>query len=225
MARGLLYVVLGLVGLTLAGGAAAQPIGTAVLIERWAYGTPPQMARRDLVEQDAVVADELLETVEYGALQVRLADNTDFRLGSASSAVLDSFVYNPSANTGEILINVGKGVFRYVSGDMDLGKEAFQIRTPDALIGVRGTDLFVFVGLFGTIVQVLIGAAEVALLDGSSSALATPQSNVGAGGPDGGLRSGVEAPDADAGVGNDGNARGGERSGADRGGKNSSSSN
>lgn len=214
-------MALGLVGLTLAAGAVAQPIGTAVLIERWAYGTPPQMARRDLVEQDAVVADELLETVEYGALHVRLADNTDFRLGSASSAVLDSFVYNPSANTGEILINVGKGVFRYVSGDMDLGTEAFQIRTPDALIGVRGTDLLVFVGLFGTVVQVIVGAAEVALLDGSSSATATPQNNVGAGGPSGGLRSGVEAPDADAGVSNDGNAKSGESGGADKKGGNS----
>lgn len=217
MARGLLYVALGLVGLSLAAGAVAQPIGTAVLIERWAYGTPPRMARRDLVEQDAVVADELLETVEYGALHVRLADNTDFRLGSASSAVLDSFVYNPSANTGEILINVGKGVFRYVSGEMDLGTEAFQIRTPDALIGVRGTDLFVFVGIFGTIVQVLTGSAQVVLLDRAGSLLATPQNNVGAGGPSGGLRSGVEAPEAGAGVSNDGNVRGGEKSGGDRG--------
>jgi hypothetical protein len=144
--------------------------------------------------------------------------NTDFRLGSSSSAVLDSFVYNPFANTGEILIIVGKDVFRYVSGDMDLGKEAFQIRTPDAVIGVCGTDLFVFVGIFGTIVQVLTGAAEVALLGGDgASALATPQSNVGAGGPGGGLRSGVEAPEADAGVSNDGNVKGGEKSGADRG--------
>ena len=139
---------------------AAGEIGIVHLVKVWAYGTPPQAQRAPLYRADDLFADELVETVENGALHVRFLDNTKLRLGSSSRVTLDSFVYNPDTGAGEMVADLGQGVFRFITGK--LNKEGFQIRTPVAVIGVRGTDFVVVVAPDGaTTVSVLEGLIEV----------------------------------------------------------------
>lgn len=140
---------------------AQQLIGTAVLVARWAYGTPPGQERQDLLKEDNVVSREMVETVPLGALHIRFLDNTDVRLGSASSVVLDRFVYDPGSNTGQFAASLGKGVFRFITGTMDLGDGDFQVVTPHAVIGVRGTDFIVLVTAILTRILVLEGEVTV----------------------------------------------------------------
>ncbi len=139
---------------------AAGEIGEVRLINVWAYRTPPQTERGPLYRADDVFTDELVETVKDGALHIRFLDNTRLRLGSASRVTLDSFVYDPSTNAGEMVADLGEGVFRFITGK--LNDEGFQIRTPVAVIGVRGTDFIVSVAPDGaTTVSVLEGLIEV----------------------------------------------------------------
>ena len=192
---------------------AAGEIGNVRLVKVWAYGTPPQTGRAPLFRADDVVSNELVETVEGGALHIRFLDDTRLRLGSSSRVTLDSFVYDPSTNAGEMVADLGEGVFRFITGK--LNKEGFQVRTPVAVIGVRGTDFIVSVAASGlTIVAVLAGSVTVTArgAGGASAAASAGQSvtvnvagqvTTGAAGPiqDTGLNenAGIGSPD-DAGI-------------------------
>ena len=147
---------------------AAGEIGNVHLVKVWAYGTPTDGAQQPLYRADDLFADELVETVEDGALHIRFLDNTKLRLGSSSVVTLDSFVYDPSTSAGELTADLGEGVFRFITGK--LNKEGIEIRTPVAVIGVRGTDFIVSVAPDGaTTVSVLEGLIEVTALIGSGA--------------------------------------------------------
>ena len=49
-------------------------------------------------------------------------------IGGASTVVLDRFVYDPDAGTGEAAISFSKGIFRFVTGGIK-NKEAVQLHT------------------------------------------------------------------------------------------------
>lgn len=157
------------------GGVARAEIGTVRHVAVWAYGTPPQAARTGLYLADAVIADEVVETVEGGALHIRFLDDTELRLGSASQVVLDSFVYDPASSAGEFAIELGEGVFRIITGS--LAKDSFAISTPVAVIGVRGTDFDVAVASDGaTTVTVREGLVTITPRDGQSVNVGATQS-------------------------------------------------
>ena len=166
--------VIGLVAL-LATAAAAQPAaaevaGAVVALRVWAYGTPPDTARRDLFLKDDVYARELLETVPQGALHVRLRDDSMLRLGSATSVVVDDFVYSADSDTSTLLASITKGVCRFISGKAT--KHRLEVSAPAATIAARGTEFSVWVKPDGsTTVWVQSGQVEVAPRDGSAPAL------------------------------------------------------
>ncbi len=148
---------------------AAGEIGDVQRIKFWAYGTLPEAARQTLYRKDDVFADEVVETLENGALHLRFLDDSNLRLGSASSVKLDRFVYNPDTRAGEMVLDLGEGVFRFITGKLD--KRSIQLRTPVALIGIRGTDLVVRVGADGTTtVYMFRGSSVVTALRGGQAA-------------------------------------------------------
>lgn len=166
--------VIGFVAL-LATVAAAQPAqaevaGAVVALRVWAYGTPPDTMRRDLFLKDEVFARELLETVPQGALHVRLRDDSMLRLGSATSVVVDEFVYAPDADASTLLASITKGVCRFISGRAT--KHRLEVTTPAATIAARGTEFSVWLKSDGsTTVWVQSGQVEVTPRDGSAPAL------------------------------------------------------
>ena len=98
-----------------------------------------------------------MRTVPKGAAHIRFVDGTDLRIGGSSELVLDEFVYDAAGGAGAFTTNMTKGILRMVTGK--LAKQGIQIRTPSALIGVRGTDFIVAVLASGaTIVPVLYPA-------------------------------------------------------------------
>ncbi len=150
-------------------GASADEIGTVNYVEVWAYGTPPQTSRLDLFQLDAVETDEVVETVKGGALHIKFLDDTELRLGPASSVTLDSFVYEPNTKAGEFLADLGVGVFRVITGSLQ--KDGIQITTPVAVIGVRGTDFLVGVAEDGTTtVEVREGEVTITPREGGAGA-------------------------------------------------------
>ena len=45
-------------------------------------------------------------------------DETRIQVGENSKIILDKFIYDPNSQTGDVAINFSKGVFRFVTGNM-----------------------------------------------------------------------------------------------------------
>src|SRR6516164_6939018 len=77
-----------------------------------AKGTRADAAAGEIYYRDEVFAGETVTTPSGGSTALRLRDATTIRIGSASTVVLDRFVYDPDAGTGEAAISFSKGIFR-----------------------------------------------------------------------------------------------------------------
>jgi ferric-dicitrate binding protein FerR (iron transport regulator) len=104
---------------------------------------------------DDVFFEEVISTAEASRAHLRLRDRTDFEIGARSRVKLDRYVYSGGAGAGSVVVNATKGVFRFVSSPG--GHAPYEVRTPVATIGVRGTA-------FG--VRSLLGRTDVVLYDG-----------------------------------------------------------
>lgn len=198
---------------------AAESIGYVKGVRVQAFGAPPQGARNPLHALDTVVSDEVVETARRGALHLIFRDGAEFRLGSASTATLDRFVYDPDASTGEFSLSLGKGIYRLITGKMQ--KEGLLVVTPVALVGVRGTDFVVQVFPDGsTVIAVIEGEVTVSpLVPTAAPAIVGPGQAVAVA-ITGEITGGVPAPSGDPGLGDfiPGAGREGE-GGADGGGE------
>ena len=179
--------------------ARAEVAGAVVALRIWAYGTPPDSARRDLFLRDEVYARELLETARQGALHVRMLDNSMLRLGSASSVVVDEFVYDANANTSTLLATITKGVCRFISGRA--AKRRLEVSTPAATIAARGTEFSLWLKPDGsTTIWVQSGQVEVTPRDGAAPALVNGGEIVLAPIAGGGIRLDAPRPSPDPGI-------------------------
>ena len=121
-----------------------QEVGHATMVYQGASRIPPSGSRHDLWPDYPVYFRDTLRTLDrFGALHVEFADGTELRMGEGAAMTIDTFVYDPDANAGEVAIDVAKGFARFVTGK--LSGPNFRIQTPTSLIGVRGTDFSVWV--------------------------------------------------------------------------------
>ncbi|MGH6958919.1 MAG: FecR family protein, partial [Dongiaceae bacterium] len=133
------------------------------------------------------------------ALHVRLADDSMLRLGSATSVIVDEFVYSPDADTSTLLASISKGVCRFISGKA--AKHRLKVSTPAATIAARGTEFSVWLKPDGsTTVWVQSGQVEVAPRDGSAAALVNAGEIVLAPIAGGGIRLDAPRPSPDPGI-------------------------
>ena len=133
-----------------AGLAVAQQgkIGVAAAVQNEVFGNS-----QPLSTGSGVFANERIRTGESGMTQLQFVDETNLAVGPKSEVVLDRFVYDPNRGKGNVVVQTGRGVFRFVSGSQD--PTSYQIRTPVATIGVRGTVFELINGSgFSAVVQV-----------------------------------------------------------------------
>jgi len=94
-----------------------------------------------------VERQDVIETGADGAVGITFDDNTIFSTGPNSKVSLEEYKFNPSTMQGSFLAKLGKGTLSVTSGDIARGSpEAMKIRTPSAILGVRGTHFLVRVG-------------------------------------------------------------------------------
>jgi hypothetical protein len=104
---------------------AAENVGQATRVQRFAYQTPPQAQRAPVYRLNPVVRNSRLETVPSGALEVTFTDGSRLTLGSASSIVVDNYVFASQQGAGQQTLKMTKDQVRLV--------------TPTVSIGIRGT--------------------------------------------------------------------------------------
>jgi len=84
-----------------------------------------------------VFQNEVVTTGVNSSAQLLFRDQTTLTIGADARVALDRFVYDPSSRTGDIVVSIAEGAFRFVSGNAQ--SESYKINTPSATIGVRGT--------------------------------------------------------------------------------------
>ena len=138
----------------------ARDIGNVNNLIRAAYGTPPEDRQAPLRRGEKVVSKEIVETVKDAALHIRFLDGSDFHLGSASRATLDSFLYDPSSQNGKMTLLLKEGIFRFKTGQMKAS--GIRVLTPVAVITPKGTEFIVQVLATGDMtVSVLSGSVTI----------------------------------------------------------------
>jgi hypothetical protein len=111
---------------------AQNKIGVAAAVKNQVTGNA-----RPLVAGSDVRVREVVRTGPDSMAQLLFLDETSLSIGPQSEVTLDRFVYDPNRRAGNVVFNTGRGVFRFVSGSQQ--PSSYQIKTPVATIGVRGT--------------------------------------------------------------------------------------
>jgi hypothetical protein len=121
---------------------AGDPIGQiktatgGVAVERAGASTPLAIGDR-VYETDTIVTTD-------GTIGITFADNSMMSLGPQSRLSLDQFAFNPTTHDGRFNASLAKGTLTVKSGQIvKQTPEAMRIKTPAALLGVRGTEFAV----------------------------------------------------------------------------------
>lgn len=134
-------------------------IGTTVVIRRRVTGTLGDSKRR-LRRGVRVFRNEMLETSARSRLELKLDDDTKLALGPSARLYLDDYVVGTSDGVTKITLKFLKGAFRFITGQNK--SEVYEIETPSATIGVRGTVFDVFISKKGdTVVLLHEGEVEI----------------------------------------------------------------
>lgn len=129
--------------LTLAAGPAALAAGAVIGQVKTASGQT--FIVRDAVSTPAKVGDDVQEkdTIETGAdsaIGVTFIDNTVFSTGPNSQVAMEEFNFDSSNFKGAMTADMNRGTLTVVSGDIARSTPgAMKIKTPTAILGVRGT--------------------------------------------------------------------------------------
>ena len=91
-----------------------------------------------------VFPDDVLRTGVDGRLGITLEDDTRVSLGPASAMRISRLTYAPARGRLEMVLQFLRGTAAYVSGRIaKLAPDAVRLETPNAIVGVRGTTVFI----------------------------------------------------------------------------------
>lgn len=91
-----------------------------------------------------LLAGDRLITGKNGRISLSFIDNTRFSVGPNSRISVRDFVYDRTRQRGSFLTQVDRGSLAIVSGRIAKSdRDAMKVRTPNSLLGVRGTRFIV----------------------------------------------------------------------------------
>ena len=103
-----------------------------------------------------------------GRTAIEFLDETRVDVTENSKLVIDEFVYDPNTSTGSLALKASFGTVRYASGQIAKNsRQNIKIRTPTAVVGVRGTDFSLTVDETGNSTIILLpSCTEIPKLGG-----------------------------------------------------------
>ncbi len=142
--RRLMSVLLACLCLSLAAAPAQamEPVGQVVRVQGQASAVDPATGdSRALAPEADLYSGDRLETGSEARLEARFTDGTTLTLSADTVLLIDSYVLD--ADGGGALLELTTGAFRAVTGAItDAPDPWFQVKTPLAAIGIRGTDFW-----------------------------------------------------------------------------------
>ena len=89
-------------------------------------------------------AGDRLVTGKDGRMSLTFVDNTRFAVGPNSNVSVSEFQYDRTRQKGSFVTQVDRGSLAVVSGKIAKSdRDAMKVRTPNTLLGVRGTKFIV----------------------------------------------------------------------------------
>lgn len=123
----------------------ANAIGRALAVSP-AVWVEQQGQRKELVQKDFVYLSDVLAADATGKAQIMFTDNTTVSIAPNTRIHIAEFVYNDES-TPSFAMNITNGVARVVTGMIvKKNPEGFKVVTPQAVIGIRGTDCTIISG-------------------------------------------------------------------------------
>lgn len=92
---------------------------------------------RALVTGGPVYMGDTIDTGLAGEAQIVFTDETRLAVGPGSRMVIDEYVLQTRSTVSSFAIGAARGAFRFISGGSR--SNAYQVTTPTATIGIRGT--------------------------------------------------------------------------------------
>jgi len=94
-----------------------------------------------------VQTSDVVVTGSDGSIGITMNDDSLLSAGANSRLTLDQYVHDPSTNQGRFRVSLQRGTLAVVSGRIaKQAPDAMTVRTPSAVLGVRGTEFAVRVG-------------------------------------------------------------------------------
>ena len=90
-----------------------------------------------LAPGNELYANETVRTGNLGRADLVFIDKTNLTVGPASEVRLDKFVYDPTGSSGQVVMQMSRGAFRFVTGTQE--HRVYKVSTPYGTLGVRGT--------------------------------------------------------------------------------------
>jgi hypothetical protein len=91
-----------------------------------------------------LLAGDRLVTGKDGRMSLTFVDNTRFAVGPNSNVGVSEFQYDRTRQKGSFVTQVDRGSLAVVSGKVAKSdRDAMKVRTPNTLLGVRGTKFIV----------------------------------------------------------------------------------
>lgn len=135
---------------------AATPIGK-VFSKSGSPSASGPGGNRNLAAGSAVYEDDKIVT-GGGNVQIIFVDDTKLVVGPNSTLVIDRFLLRGGNRAGKFSVAALRGTFRFISGHS--AKNAYDIKTSNATIGIRGTA-FDFTSGRATLVAVHVGRVNI----------------------------------------------------------------
>lgn len=114
-------------------------------------------AKFEKINKDFDVESYDTVKTKNGRTAIQFLDETRVDVTENSKLVIDEFVYDPNTSTGSLALKASFGTVRYASGQIAKNsKQNVKIRTPTAVVGVRGTDFSLTVDETGNSTIILL---------------------------------------------------------------------
>jgi hypothetical protein len=94
--------------------------------------------------------DDVIVTGADGAVGITFADDSRLSIGPGTTLAIERFAFNSTTHEGTHETSLRRGTLAAVSGKLARqSSDAMKVRTPAAVLGVRGTEFAVRVGEAG----------------------------------------------------------------------------
>jgi hypothetical protein len=101
-------------------------------------------AHRSVAAGERIQQSDVLVTGANSSVGITFADNSMMSLGPESRLSLDEFRFDTTTHDGSFESSLEKGTLAVKSGQIvNQTPEAMRVRTPGAMLGVRGTEFVV----------------------------------------------------------------------------------
>ena len=148
MTRTFLHRLLG-VSLALSAFSVAAPAWAAVGQIKVAQGSVTVDRKGQMLPGQVgllLEADDVLRTGADGSVGITMRDNSLLSAGPNSILSLERFEFDPATSTGRFDAQLRRGTLAVISGRIaKKSPQAMTVRTPSAVLGVRGTEFVVSV--------------------------------------------------------------------------------